>query len=514
MGNLSEIRAESGIEVGPDGRAAVVIAVAPHWGDHRFQGRAVLPAVEAMQLLAHWARRFRPETYVRQIRKAAFDKFLELPPAGGRIEAWCEFQEQPDGGLRATLLTRTQAKSARMTRTKIHAQVDFHPAAAVPPLAALDLAAALEGCCTRIDPQTLYQELVPFGPGFQTIAQPVLLTAEGALAMITAPELADGQTEQPLGSPFVLDAAFHAACVWGQRHTGVVAFPVGIAQRIVGTPTRPGETYVSRIFPVQIDPALLSFDIWIVDMAGRPCEIVRGVSMRDVSGGRLRAPEWIRAHNGESSIAPIAAHCASAVLIERCTLMPFADQCLSARERLRTDRMGTKRRIDFLSSRLACKRLYRRLSGNADPIPASEIETLTADGSRPAVGGARCHCSVAHDRRFTVAVAGTGPIGVDVEPLDGRVLKSLGIFMDAGEQERVSASALGAIGAALRVWTIKEAVAKMLNIHLADSWARTRVVAIGSEQSQIRIGDGPEAEAVHQQLEDHLVTLVCQPDFF
>ncbi|MFZ1986943.1 MAG: 4'-phosphopantetheinyl transferase superfamily protein, partial [Desulfatitalea sp.] len=289
---------------------------------------------------------------------------------------------------------------------------------------------------------------------------------------------------------------------------------VGIAQRIVVAPTRPGETYVSRIFPVRIEPALLTFDIWIVDMDGRPCEILRGVAMRDVSGGRLQAPDWIRAPKEDHSVARIAAHCESAVLIERSTLMPFADRCLSARELLPTDRMGAKRRTDFLSSRLACKRLYRRLSGHDDQTPARDIGTLAADGIRPAVGGAPYHCSVAHDRRFTVAVAGRDPIGVDVERLDGRVLKSLRIFMDAGEQETVRVSALGAVGAAVRVWTIKEAVAKMLNIHLADSWARTRVVAIGAEQSQIRIGDGPTAVAVHQQVGDHLITLVHQWEIF
>ena len=503
MGNLSDIA--------PSGRAAVTIDVPPHWADHQFQGRAVLPAVEAMQLLAHWVRRFRPDLDVRCMGAAAFDKFLELPPTGGCIEAWCEMQDLADGCLRAALLTKTQSRSARMTRTNVHAQLDFYPLADIPPLAALDLASALEGGCFSVDPRRLYEELVPFGPGFQNICRPLRLTAEGALAVIQAPEGADGQTDLPLGSPFVLDAAFHAACVWSQRFAGVTAFPVGFDQRLLVAPTRPGDTYVSRIFPVQTDSAMLTFDIWIVDTDGRLFERLKGVRMRDVSGGKLRPPDWIRCQDAAGSLGRIAGHCAAAALIDRVTLMPFGGNCLAEPERRRTVQMGDKRRIDYLSARLACKRLSRQLSGNDRHTPAQEIVTVAADGVRPrcpVTDGRAYYCSVSHDRRFAVAVAGEQPIGVDVETLDDRILKLLHMFMDDDEQEIVRASALGPVGAAVRVWTTKEAVAKMLNIHLADAWARTQVLTIDAEQSWVRISDGPAATVVHQPVEDHLITLV------
>ena len=503
MGNLSDIASS--------GRAALTIDVPPHWADHHFQGRAVLPAVEAMQLLAHWVRRFRPGLDVRCMGAAAFDRFLELPPTGGRIEAWCEIQDLADGRLRAALLTKTQSKSARMTRAKVHAQLDFYPLPDIPSLPALDLASALEGGCFSVDPRRLYEELVPFGPGFQNICRPLRLTAEGALAVIQAPDGADGQTDLPLGSPFVLDAAFHAACVWSQRFAGVTAFPVGFDQRLLVAPTRPGDIYVSRIFPVQTDSAMLTFDIWIVDTDGRLFERLKGVRMRDVSGGKLRPPDWIRCQDAAGSLGRIAGHCAAAALIERVTLMHFGGNCLAELERRRTVQMGDKRRIDYLSARLACKRLSRQLSGNDRHTPAQEIVTLAADGVRPrcpVTNGRAYYCSVSHDRRFAVAVAGEQPIGVDVETLDDRILKLLHMFMDDDEQEIVRASALGPVGAAVRVWTTKEAVAKMLNIHLADAWARTQVLTIDAEQSCVRISDGPAATVVHQPVEDHLITLV------
>jgi phosphopantetheinyl transferase len=497
--------------IGPVRRAAITIDVPSHWADHHFQGRAVLPAVEAMQILAHWASRFRSGFDVRCMSAVAFERFLELPPTGECLEAWCEIQDLANGRLRASLLTKTRTKSARMTRTKVHAQLDFCPPAEIPSLAALDLASALDGVCYSVDPRRLYEELVPFGPGFQSISEPLRLTEEGALAVIRAPEGPPRQTGLPLGSPFVLDGAFHAACVWSQRFAGVTAFPVGIDQRLLVAPTRPGDTYVSRIFPIETRSALLTFDIWILGADGRLFEMLKGVRMRDVSGGKLHPPQWIRSQDAAGPLERIAGHCAAVAIIDRATVMPFADLCLAEPEHRRTVRMGPKRLIDYLSARIACKRLSRQLSGNDVYTPAREIVTLDTDEIRPfcsVIGGRSYYCSVSHDRRFAVAVAGEQPIGVDVEPLDEKVLKSLHLFTDIGEQQAVRTSALGPVGAAVRVWTTKEAVAKMLNMNLADAWARTQLLTIEAEQSRVWIEDGPEASVVHQQIEDHLITLV------
>jgi len=448
---------------------------------------------------------------VRCINEAAFDRFLELPPTGGRIEAWCEMEDLADGCLRAALLTKIPSKSGAITRTKVHAKLVFYPPVELSRMPDLDLASALDGVCFSVDPGRIYEELVPFGPGFQTICEPLRLTEEGALAVVRAPEGADVQTDLHLGSPFILDGAFHAACVWSQRFAGVVAFPVGIEQRIIAVPTRHGDTYISRIFPVETDSALLTFDIWIVDTEGRLFEKLKGVRMRDVSGGKVRPPDWIRSQGAAGSLERIADHTAAVALIDRTTLMPFSDRCLAESERRRTIKMGTKRLIDYLTARLACKRLARRLSGDDRRTPAREIVTIAADGVRPCcpvTNGRTYYCSVSHDRRFAVAVASEHPIGMDVETLDERVLKSLHLFMYPGEQETVSASALGPVDAAVRVWTTKEAVAKMLNIDLPDAWARTHLLTIEAEQSCVWIKDGPAAAVVHQSVEGHLITLV------
>lgn len=485
---------------------AVTIPVEPAWADHRFQGRAVLPAVEALQLLARRVRELEPGRPVRHLRNAAFDKFLELPPAGEAVAAWCELRRQDDGSLRAALLTRTQAASSRMIRTRVHAQVEFLPEEDEPLPAALDLAAALAGPCFTVEPEALYRDLVPFGPGFQTIARPLFVSPEGALAVIDAPPRGPGAADQPLGSPFVLDAALHAACVWSQRHAGIVAFPVGFCRRVVVRPTEPGGTYVSRIFPVGYDAGQLSFDIWILGTNGQFFEVLFGVSMRDVSGGTLQPPEWVRA-GAEDAFEPIARDCAAAVLIERATLMPFAERCLTDAERQRTTGMSPRRLASYGSSRLACKRLYRRLAGD-DRTPPESIPTVAEDGIRPVAGPSGLPCSVAHDRRFTVAVAARTAVGVDAEGLEDRLLENLRLYADGSEKALVTSSPLGGVAAAARVWTIKEAAAKMLGIDLAPAWSRARVLEIGPDQSRVSLGAEPAVAARHVELDGHVITLL------
>ncbi len=286
MGDLSEIRSNS--------RRPVTISIPPHWKDHHFQGRAILPAVEAMQLLAHWMRGAYPHLNVRIISQAMFNKFLPLPPGNASIQAFCETIDIDGGGVRAALITKTAAKTVKISRAIVHARLDFgNGSEAVPRVLNDPVSEVKPSVFFSVDPGRIYAELVPFGSGYRNITQPLHLWPEGALAHIQAPDLTDGQTALPLGSPFVLDAAFHAACVWSQRYAGVVAFPVGIGKRIIHQPTRAGGGYRALIVPIKTDRPQLEFDICITGLDGTPFEVVQGVQMRDVSGGRLIPPPWI-----------------------------------------------------------------------------------------------------------------------------------------------------------------------------------------------------------------------------
>lgn len=264
--------------------------------DHRFQGRAVLPAVEAMQLLAISTRSRWPDLAVNCMRDGAFDKFLYLddladPTATAVIN---EIEGDGDGAVHATLLTRHRLKAAGLTRLKQHVRLTFDPTGELSGAPPFHHLFELTGAVYPISAERVYAELVPFGPAYQNIDGELNLSEEGAVARLICPTVTDAAL-QPLGSPFALDAAFHAACVWGQRYAGIVAFPVGFGERKVFTPARPGQRCLSRVIPLrsQGDPPALFFDVSIFTEEGEPCETVCGLRMQDVSGGRWTPPLWV-----------------------------------------------------------------------------------------------------------------------------------------------------------------------------------------------------------------------------
>jgi hypothetical protein len=265
--------------------------------DHRFDNHPVLPAVEAMELLAGAVATHAPGVDIGIIQEARFDKFLALDPSG-EITLWAELAAEAGGSIRAACAIKAALKSKRrgkrgIARTFTHADMRFGAADKVRPTD--DTVAEQRTEATTVDfvppsPQRIYTELVPFGPSYHTIESLTEVGPAGIRARLCAPAI-EGALR--LGSPFVLDAAFHAACVWGQRFAGLVAFPVGMGERLICHPCEAGHIYEAQIGVRERHPERLVFDIRIT-LEGRLCEVVRSVLMRDVSGGRLKPPDWLR----------------------------------------------------------------------------------------------------------------------------------------------------------------------------------------------------------------------------
>jgi len=271
----------------------VEIPVRPWFADHCFNGRVVLPAVETMLLLAGEVARNFPELDIRVMDGARFGRFLELPPPGSVVLALVEWQKLEDGSLGVKLLSRVQLK--HMTRLQEHGEIHFSPARRQKPdsLVITDHADSAE---TRISARRIYGELVPFGPGYHTLQEDLVLGATSAQGIVQAPAFGGNEAiADKAGSPFPLDGAFHAACVLGQRTVNFVPFPVGFARRIILQPTRPGGRYDTRVELIARTQEELVFDLSITDERHEVCESVTGLRMRDVSGGAIRPPEWIKA---------------------------------------------------------------------------------------------------------------------------------------------------------------------------------------------------------------------------
>ena len=217
--------------------------------------------------------------------------FCYIAENSQEIKACQELEVYESGRIVSKLVTTGKIKGSAMTRTKIHAAVSFMPmeeSIAGPPV---DLASTRDSIFYRVPFRKLYRDLVPFGPSFQNVRDDLLLSEGGAVARVCAAD--HPAPMEPLGSPFPLDGALHAACAWGQRFHHIVAFPVGFEKRLIINPTITGETYPCMILHVPGNGESLKFDIWIHDSTGNLREEIKGVIMRDVFGGRIRPPDWI-----------------------------------------------------------------------------------------------------------------------------------------------------------------------------------------------------------------------------
>lgn len=493
-------------------RLPLKIPIRPYLQDHRIEGRAVYPAVESMQTLAGVVARYRPavdRACLTRMNRVRFDKFLDVPPEAAAIPVLVEISTLNPANLSVGLLTRTRLKNTAISRVKNHATLSFSDSSLEKRALPLDLAASIQGVCHPIAAQLIYRELVPFGPAYRNLKENLIISADGVLAKIVPPEI---KFSGPLGSPFTLDAAFHAACVWGQRYAGRVAYPVALERRVVVSPTRPGQSYFARIVPAQTSPGRVIFDIWIHDRRGRLCEMAGGVQMRDVSRGRLQPPGWISADKTAPLAERLAARCRALSIIELESITPLALRALSRDELGRLETMGKGRRPSYLAARMALKRVSRALSGNDLTVEASAISTVYKDRSHPRCPLTNGHepyrCSVAHDSRFAVAVASERPVGVDVEVVSDRLLKLRHLFMSETEQGLPGTSKLSAAGVAARIWSVKEAVAKALDLNLAEAWARTEVISVAAPESRFKINGREMALATHETVDDHLFTLV------
>ena len=271
-------------------RLPLMIPVHPYLRDHHFEGKIILPAVEALQRLASSVQAYRPDAHVRCMRSATFDRFLNIGKGSDVIEACNELEVYESGRLLSRLITIDRIRDT-MTRTKVHATVSFTAARECFAETPMDTISEPAGISYKISSEKLYSDLVPFGPSYQNVRGDVLLAENGAAARVYA--AVNQAPSEPLGSPFPFDGALHIACVWGQRYYHIVAFPVGFEERVIVKPTIPGETYYCLISPVSATRESLLLDIWIHDLTGDLHEEIRGVIMRDVSSGRIKPPGWV-----------------------------------------------------------------------------------------------------------------------------------------------------------------------------------------------------------------------------
>lgn len=271
----------------------VEILIKPWFRDHCFNGKVILPAVEIMEILASAVQAIRPDIHPRMLSNASFSKFLEIPEKTTELSAQLDYKEGDKGEICIRLLSRIHFK--KITRIKEHAEINFlsRRLPETTDKTATDQFSSSPPS-NSIAAERIYQELVPFGPAYHTLTGPLHLSDRGAWGSLQTPLLAEEkQIEKTLGSPFPLDGAMHAACVFGQCVVDFVPFPVGFSNRTIHNPTKAGKQYKTIIVPVSHSRDELIFDLSIFDTTGTLYETVKGLRMRDVSGGQIVPPDWL-----------------------------------------------------------------------------------------------------------------------------------------------------------------------------------------------------------------------------
>ncbi len=203
--------------------------------------------------------------------------------------------------------------------------------------------------------------------------------------------------------------------------------------------------------------------------------------------------------------------CLGMSLIDIETISFVQDHLLTPREAARATRMGPRRRRDFIAARVALKRLARQLGLVKEDRPDGEIETLSPDDVRPCIAESEIYCSVSHRGRLVVAVAHSHPVGVDLEMISDKVIRTKHLFMSPRERGLILQSGLGPERAAARVWTIKEAAAKAFDLHLFQAIREVKVVRVGEEEGLMRYRE-KTYPVRHAEGNGYVITLITRDD--
>jgi phosphopantetheinyl transferase len=195
-------------------------------------------------------------------------------------------------------------------------------------------------------------------------------------------------------------------------------------------------------------------------------------------------------------------------LIDTETISSGQEHLLTPREAARAMRLGPRRRRDFIAARVALKRLARQLDLMKENRPDREIETVGPDDVRPCIAESGIYCSVSHRGRLVVAVAHNHPIGVDLELISEKATRIWSLFLSPGERDLVLQSGLGPERTAARVWTIKEAGAKVLGLHLFQALYEVKVVRVEEKEGMMRYQE-KTYPAWHAEGNGYVISLIA-----
>ncbi|MCI0461425.1 MAG: type I polyketide synthase [Gemmataceae bacterium] len=444
----------------------------PYLEDHVFRGVRLLPAVMGLEAMAQAAMAllgtedppcFTEVTFARPVvvpEKAALTiRVAALVQEPGCVQVVLRSEETAFGvdHFRATCLVEKKGMENRGPEGHTEDRTTL-PSASVP-----------------LHPERdLYGGILFHTGRFRRVTGYRRLRATECLAEITSQRAPDWfgrylPARLVLGDPAVRDAAIHAiqACI---PHATVL--PIGVDQLVLGTVPTPGPWLVHARERVREGDTFV-YDVDVTGTDGRVRERWQGLHLRIAERLPAQRP-WV---------APLLGPYLERRVGE---LIPGATVAVAVEQNGTTDR------------RARSDRLIQQALGQSVAIQRRP------DGKPEATGPEALHVSAAHARDLTLAVAGPGPLGCDVEPV---VARSASSWRDLLGAERLALAGLIARErgededtAATRLWAATECLKKAgAGIHTPLTLVSPGVA--GAADGWVQLAAGPLVIAT-------LVTLV------
>ncbi len=264
-------------ELGQSTSFELAIPVHSCFFDHAVNGKPVLPAVEAMEILTGFASNKLSSNCENYLFNASFGKFLPLSPQKDSVDAIIEVERVEDSVFKASLQTKVQYTSG-ISRRLTHASV--HYTNEIPPLTNDLIEIDIQPTQNQITAAEIYRDIIPFGKNYQNLRDPIEMTPQHVTSGLYSGAKLAG--ERKLGSPFTLDAAFHSACAWGERLHQKVIYPIGFGKRYIPKPTSFESSYKGVVIFKETQSQIFLFDLFILDMNGNLREVVFDLQMKEI----------------------------------------------------------------------------------------------------------------------------------------------------------------------------------------------------------------------------------------
>jgi phosphopantetheinyl transferase len=326
------------------------------------------------------------------------------------------------------------------------------------------------------------------GPDFQGVTELLAIADDHVRGVLTVPP-APGA---------LLDNVGQLLGYWimARYTTRRVVFPVGMGRIAFHGPPPPAGTRLEcRIAIRSVTDGALTADAELIHNGRVWCAVDAWVDRRFDSHPDTHAVERFSDRNALAKPRPGG----WALVFERWPDLASRDLVLrtytNAAERGDYERCAARSRRQWLLGRIAAKDAVRQRIWALDPGPVfpAEIRVSNEDTGRPVVAGWHGYplpptaVSIAHRAEAGVAIAGTGPVGIDIEEVTERPAATTDLALTPAEIDLLATLGGGARWFT-RFWAAKEAVAKAEGTGLGGQPRRFVVVRADQQSMTVRVG--------------------------